>query len=81
MLSRLAVGNEGSRFPLSMKFGADLEEATFLMREAKRLLASGRRVGEVAEHLAFANAFHFSRRFKSFYRVAPSELRQRRGSN
>lgn len=51
------------------------------MREAKRLLASGRRVGEVAEHLAFANAFHFSRRFKSFYRVAPSELRQRRGSN
>lgn len=51
------------------------------MREAKRLLASGRRVGEVAEHLAFANAFHFSRRFKSFYRVAPSELRQRRASN
>lgn len=51
------------------------------MREAKRLLASGRRVGEVAEHLAFANAFHFSRRFKSFYRVAPSELRQRRGLN
>ncbi len=48
------------------------------MREAKRLLASGQwRVSEVAEHLAFANAFHFSRRFKSFYRVAPSELRQR----
>ncbi len=48
------------------------------MREARRLLASGqRRVGEVAEHLAFANAFHFSRRFTSFYPITPSELRWR----
>jgi AraC-like DNA-binding protein len=47
------------------------------MREAKRLLTDGQwRVNEVAEHLAFANAFHFSRRFKSFYRVAPSSLRR-----
>jgi len=47
------------------------------MREAKRLLTDDQwRVNEVAEHLAFANAFHFSRRFKSFYRVAPSSLRR-----
>lgn len=52
------------------------------MREARRLLASGQwRVSEVAEHLAFANAFHFSRRFKSFYRITPSALRQRASSN
>ena len=47
------------------------------MREARRLLASGRhRVAEVADRLGFASPFHFSRRFKEFYRVAPSELRQ-----
>lgn len=51
------------------------------MREARRLLAGGQwRVSEVAELLSFANAFHFSRRFKSFYRVAPSELCRRASS-
>lgn len=50
------------------------------MREARRLLESGEcRVAEVADRLGFANAFHFSRRFKSFYRVSPSELRQAAG--
>lgn len=47
------------------------------MREARRLLRDERlRVSEVADRLGFANPFHFSRRFKSFYRIAPSELRQ-----
>lgn len=47
------------------------------MREARRLLEAGEgRVADVAERLGFANAFHFSRRFKSFYRVSPSELRR-----
>jgi len=47
------------------------------MREARRLLRDDRlRVSEVADRLGFANPFHFSRRFKSFYRIAPSELRQ-----
>jgi AraC-like DNA-binding protein len=47
------------------------------MREARRLLEVGEgRVADVAERLGFANAFHFSRRFKSFYRVSPSELRR-----
>lgn len=47
------------------------------MREARRLLKSGEcRVADVADRLGFANPFHFSRRFKSFYRVSPSELRQ-----
>ncbi len=45
------------------------------MREARRLLRQGARVGEVAGRLGFASAFHFSRRFKDFYHVAPSELR------
>jgi AraC-like DNA-binding protein len=46
------------------------------MREARRMLAGeGMRVAEVAERLGFANPFHFSRRFKAFYGVAPSELR------
>lgn len=48
------------------------------MREARRMLLSGHyRVGEVADRLGFSNAFHFSRRFKAYYRVAPSELRGR----
>jgi AraC-like DNA-binding protein len=47
------------------------------MREARRLLVSGdHRVADVAERLGFANPFHFSRRFKSFYHVPPSELRR-----
>ncbi len=45
------------------------------MREARRLLLSGRfRVNEVASRLGFSSPYHFSRRFKEFYRVAPSEL-------
>ena len=51
------------------------------MREARRLLQTGdHRVAEVADRLGFANPFHFSRRFKSFYRVAPSEVRQAGGT-
>jgi AraC-like DNA-binding protein len=50
------------------------------MREARRLLESGRhRVAEVADRLGFASPFHFSRRFKAFYRVAPSAVRQTAG--
>ena len=45
------------------------------MREARRLLRQGARVSEVAACLGFASAFHFSRRFKGFYHVAPSDLR------
>lgn len=44
------------------------------MREARRLLRGGRlRVSEVAYRLAFSSPSHFSRRYKSFYGVAPSE--------
>jgi AraC-like DNA-binding protein len=45
------------------------------MREALRLLREGARVGEVAERVGFANPFHFSRRFKEFFHVPPSEVR------
>lgn len=45
------------------------------MREAGRLLGSGRyRVSEVANELGFATPSHFSRCFRSFYRVPPSEV-------
>jgi len=48
------------------------------MREARRLLLSGSyRVNEVAYHLGFSSPSHFSKRFKSFYRKAPSELVKR----
>ncbi len=43
------------------------------MREARRLLESGQfRVGEVAHHLAFSDAAHFSRRYRQFYHCPPS---------
>ena len=46
------------------------------MREARRLLhGGGHRVGEVAYRLGFSDPFHFSRRFKAFYGVAPSQIR------
>ncbi|MEW6338485.1 MAG: helix-turn-helix transcriptional regulator [Acidobacteriota bacterium] len=45
------------------------------MREARRLLREGARVGEAAELVGFANPFHFSRRFKEFFHVPPSEVR------
>ena len=45
------------------------------MREARRLLMSGRfRVNEVATRLGFATASHFSRTFRTFYREPPSQL-------
>jgi AraC-like DNA-binding protein len=45
------------------------------MREARTMLWQGRKVGDVASRLGFSNPFHFSRRFKDFYHVAPSEMR------
>jgi len=46
------------------------------MREARRLLAGGDcMVKDVAYRLGFADPYHFSRCFKSFYHVAPSGAR------
>jgi len=45
------------------------------MREARAMLLQGRKVGDVAGRLGFTNPFHFSRRFKDFYHVSPSEMR------
>jgi len=46
------------------------------MREARRLLLAGRLlVKEVAFRLGFGDQYHFSRCFKSFYHVAPSDVR------
>ena len=46
---------------------------TVKMREARRMLGSGQfLVGEVAHHLAFSDAAHFSRRYRRFYRCPPS---------
>jgi AraC-like DNA-binding protein len=45
------------------------------MREARRLLESGRfRVNEVASRLGFATPSHFSRSFRAFYRLPPSTV-------
>jgi len=45
------------------------------MREARRLLESGRfRVNEVASRLGFTTPSHFSRSFRIFYRVPPSNF-------
>jgi len=48
------------------------------MREARHMLLSGSyRVNEVAYRLGFTNPSHFSKRFKSFYRKAPSDYVRR----
>jgi len=45
------------------------------MREAKRLLLDGEcRVQEAARSVGFEDPFHFSRRFKTYYRVSPTEM-------
>jgi AraC-like DNA-binding protein len=45
------------------------------MRQARKMLRDGRhQVQEVAMRLGFASPSHMSRRFKSFYRVSPSEM-------
>ena len=45
------------------------------MREAKYLLKSSEwRVNEVAYRLGFESPEHFSRRFKTFYQISPSEI-------
>ena len=47
------------------------------MREAKRLLEVGDlRVNEVASRLGFSSPFYFSRRFRTFFGMSPSECRQ-----
>lgn len=47
------------------------------MHEAKRLLTSGDcQVGEAARAVGFDDAFHFSKRFRAYYGVAPSKASQ-----
>ncbi|RLE32183.1 MAG: hypothetical protein DRJ61_10185 [Acidobacteria bacterium] len=47
------------------------------MREARRMLETGEyRVNEVASRLGFSSPFYFSRRFRTFFGVSPSEYRQ-----
>lgn len=49
---------------------------TVKMREAHKLLSQGRlNVAEVALHVGFSSPFHFCRRFKEFFGVAPSVVR------
>ncbi|HSL18544.1 MAG TPA: AraC family transcriptional regulator [Methylomirabilota bacterium] len=49
------------------------------MREAKRFLGEEElRVQEAARAVGFDDPFHFSRRFKAYYGIAPSELGRRR---
>jgi len=51
---------------------------TMKMREAKRLLETGRyRVSEVAYRLGFSNPSNFSRRFRSFFHVSPTAFLRR----
>jgi len=50
------------------------------MREAKRLLVEdGVRVQEAARAVGFDDPFHFSRRFKNYYAVSPTEMQDRLG--
>ena len=47
------------------------------MREARRLLVTREyRVNEVASRLGFSSPFYFSRRFRTFFGVSPSQYRQ-----
>jgi len=49
------------------------------MREAKRMLLDNDcRVQEAARAVGFDDPFHFSRRFKTYYRMSPSEMQARR---
>lgn len=48
------------------------------MREAKRsLIEDEARVQEAARAVGFDDPFHFSRRFKSYYGVSPTEMQER----
>ncbi len=47
------------------------------MREAKHRLISGAwQVQEVARSVGFENSFHFSKRFRAYYGVPPSQIRE-----
>ena len=49
------------------------------MREAKRLLLDDEcRVQEAARAVGFDDPFHFSRRFKTYYEMSPSDMQTRR---
>jgi len=49
------------------------------MREGKRLLLDeDYRVQEAARAVGFDDPFHFSRRFKAYYQMSPSEMQTRR---
>jgi len=52
------------------------------MREAKRLLLDDEcRVQEAARAVGFDDPFHFSRRFKTYYEMSPTDMQTRRNRN
>jgi len=49
-----------------------------VMSEAQtQLLYSNRSIGEISESLGFSDQFYFSRRFKKWFAIAPSEYKKR----
>jgi len=46
----------------------------FIMQRAQTLLAGGATITEAAEQLGFAYPQHFTRQFKKYYGVTPSEF-------
>jgi AraC-like DNA-binding protein len=57
-------------------FGASPKKYTQAqrMRQADKLLRSGKKVFEVADMLGFYDEFHFSKAFKKYWRKSPSEI-------
>jgi AraC-like DNA-binding protein len=80
LAAELAVSLRTLERGLSVELGCTPRQLILAMkmREARRLLATGRyRVNEVAARLGYATPSHFSRSFRGFYREPPSRVARR----
>jgi AraC-like DNA-binding protein len=83
LAAELAVSLRTLERGLSVELGCTPRQliTAMKMREARRLLATGRyRVNEVATRLGYATPSHFSRSFRGFYRQPPSQVARRTSS-
>jgi two-component system response regulator YesN len=65
------------------KYGIGIYEYTTRVRMEKArdmLIDSGLQIQEIFEQLGFSDNNYFSKAFRNYYRVSPSEFREKNGS-
>jgi len=84
LAAELGVGYSHLRHSFTARVGLSPRQHYLNIRLQKAqdlLMNTGKSIKEIAEHCGFANAFHFSRKFKEAYRMSPRVWRSQKWSS